>query len=91
VIGFQTGDERNQWMQYLKDNRTKPIPPLPSHFKVKIRQSRSMALKKNISGSVATTSGGKSLIKEFLGKDAVDVINIVKSLITTYENKKKSK
>jgi len=49
-----------------------------------------MRLKKNVGGNVATSSAGKSLIKEFVGKDGVKVIDIVKKAVAIYESKKKA-
>jgi len=49
-----------------------------------------MRIKKNVGGSVATSAAGKSLIKEFLGKDGVKLLDIVKKVITLYEGKKKA-
>jgi len=90
IFSFATEAERDAWLSSVQDNLSKKVGNLPPTIRLKISQSRSMALKKNLSGSVATSAGGKSIIKEFLGKDAVEVIHIIKSLITTYENKKKA-
>jgi hypothetical protein len=57
---------------------------------MKKKQSTAMRIKKNVGGNVATTSAGKSLIKEFVGKDGVKIIDIVKKVVAIYENKKKA-
>jgi len=55
--------------------------------KNKVRQC---VLKKNVGGSVATSGAGKGLIKEFLGKDGVKLLDIVKKIVTLHEGKKKA-
>jgi len=50
-----------------------------------------MRLKKNVGGNVATSSAGKTLIKEFVGKDGVKIIDIVKKIVTIHDSKKKLK
>jgi len=39
---------------------------------------------------VATSGAGKSLIKEFLGKDGVRLLDIVKKVVTLHEGKKRA-
>jgi len=50
-----------------------------------------MRIKKNVGGSVATSGAGKGLIKEFLGKDGVKLLDLVKKIITIHEGKKKQR
>jgi hypothetical protein len=50
-----------------------------------------MRIKKTVGGNMATTSAGKALIKEFVGKDGVKIIDIVKKVVVIYDNKKKSR
>jgi len=90
VIALSTEEERKSWVSALMVGSSKEIGALSPAIRLKLSQSRSMALKKNLGGTVATSAGGKSIIKEFLGKDSVEIINIIKSLITTYETKKKA-
>jgi len=49
-----------------------------------------MRFKKNVGGSVATSGAGKGIIKEFLGKDGVKLLDIVKMIVTLHEGKKKA-
>jgi len=49
-----------------------------------------MRLKKGAASSVATSSAGKGMIKEFLGKDGILLLDLVKQVITNYEGKKKA-
>lgn len=50
-----------------------------------------MAFKKNIVGSAATSSAGKSYIREMSGEEGVQVIKLVKKLISLQDGKKKAK
>lgn len=90
ALGFTSEAERGEWVNAIRGAAPKKVGALPPTIKLKLSQSRTLALKKNLSGSVATSAGGKSIIKEFLGRDSVEVITIVKSLIATHEDKKKA-
>jgi len=46
---------------------------------------------KNVGGKVATSSAGKKIIKDMIGKDGVKLINIIKKVIEDLFDKSKSK
>jgi len=55
-----------------------------------IKQGTLMRIKKSVGGKVATSTAGKKIIKDFIGKDGVKMLNIVKSAITKAESKEKA-
>jgi len=87
LIAFDDDKERKQWKEAMEANLDKD--PGAGKGK-KVKQSRAMRMKKNISGTMATSSAGKGLIKEFMGKDGVRLLDIVKTVITLHEGKKKA-
>eukprot|EP01125_Pyxidicula_operculata_P001564 TRINITY_DN11417_c0_g1_i1.p1 TRINITY_DN11417_c0_g1~~TRINITY_DN11417_c0_g1_i1.p1 ORF type:complete len:303 (+),score=83.26 TRINITY_DN11417_c0_g1_i1:36-944(+) len=88
LISFDDEATRKEWMEALEAGKDKE--PGVGKGKNKVKQSRAMRLKKNITGSVATSAAGKGLIKEFLGKDGVRLLEIIKEIITIYEGKKQA-
>lgn len=89
LIGFDSDTERSDWLTALKGNLDKDVGKGDKTLSKK-SQSVSMRLKKGAVSSVATSSAGKGLIKEFLGKDGIKLIELVKQIITQYEGKKKA-
>jgi len=89
VIAFESEEMRAEWLEALTGNLDKDVG-MGDRSMSKKSQSTSMRLKKKAGSSVATSSAGKSLIKEFLGKDGIRMIDIVKKVITIHENKKKA-
>jgi len=83
IFALEDEDKRKEWMAALEENKQKEVL-------YKKRQSTAMRVKKNVGGKAATSSGGKGLIKEFLGKDGASVLDIVKKIVTIHENKKKA-
>lgn len=90
-VAFDTEEARTEWLTALKANVDKEVGVgTEQTSKSKKSQSTAMRLKKKAGTSVATSSAGKGLIKEFLGKDGVKLIDLVKQVITIYEGKKKA-
>jgi len=87
-VAFDTEEARKEWLTALKANVDKE-PGKGDRTKAK-KQSTVMRMKKKAGSSVATSAAGKGLIKEFLGKDGVRLIDIIKQIITLYDGKKKS-
>jgi len=90
LIALETEEERKDWHTAISENVDKEPGSASSGGGAKKKQSTSMRFKKNVGGNVATSSAGKTLIKEFVGKDGVKVIDIVKKTVTLYESKKKA-
>lgn len=88
-VALETDELRTEWITALKANLDKDVG-MGDRGRAKKAQSTAMRLKKKAGSSVATSSAGKGLIKEFLGKDGVKLIDLVKQVITTYEGKKKA-
>jgi len=88
LIATDTEDERKDWLSAFEENQDKE--PGSGSASTKKKQSTAMRLKKNVGGNVATSSAGKSLIKEFVGKEGVKILDIVKKVVTLHENKKKA-
>eukprot|EP01125_Pyxidicula_operculata_P010143 TRINITY_DN3345_c0_g1_i1.p1 TRINITY_DN3345_c0_g1~~TRINITY_DN3345_c0_g1_i1.p1 ORF type:complete len:219 (+),score=44.68 TRINITY_DN3345_c0_g1_i1:403-1059(+) len=84
MIALETETELQNWTKALKENSDKEV------LKFKSNQSVSMRLKKNISSQVATSSTGKAMIKDFLGKDGILMLKIIKTVVTAYETKQKA-
>jgi len=87
VIQADSDKDAKAWLEAIKANSTKDAVAVTL---AKKKQSAMMSIKKNVSGSLATSGAGKSLIKEELGKNGVRVIDIMKAIITIYEGKKKA-
>jgi len=88
LLALENEEERKEWHTAISDNLEKE--PGSSNSGIKKKQSTAMRLKKNVGGNMATSSAGKSLIKEFVGKDGVKLIDIVKKAVAIYDSKKKS-
>jgi len=56
---------------------------------VKVKQSATMRVKKNVSSAVATSSAGKDIIRKFVGKKALRLIDIVKDIMLKSTGDKK--
>jgi len=92
LLALENEEERKDWHTAISENLGKePGTASTDRAGVKKKQSASMRFKKNIGGNMATTSAGKGLIKEFVGKDGVKIIDIVKKIVTIYDSKKKSR
>jgi len=89
LVAFDTEAERGEWLTARKANIDKEIGK-GDKAKSKKTQSAAMRMKKAAGSSVATSSAGKSLIKEFLGKDGIRLISLIKQVITIHEGKKKA-
>jgi len=57
---------------------------------LRVKQSTSMRVKRNVSCAVATTTAGKDVIRKFVGKKALQSIEIVKEVVSQFEDKKKA-
>jgi len=93
LFAFEDEDKRKDWLVALEEHKTKEVSsPANSVGSTpgKKKQSTSMRIKKNVGGSVATSGAGKGLIKEFLGKDGVKLLDIIKKVITIHDGKKKA-
>jgi len=92
VFSFEDEEKRNEWLAAVQENKGKEVGGSSSGGGAgKKKQSTAMRIKKNVGGSVATSGAGKGLIKEFLGKDGVKLLDIVKKIVTLHEGKKKSR
>jgi len=89
LICFDSDSERSEWLTALKTNLDKDVGKGDA-TKSKKTQSVAMRLKKGAASSVATSSAGKGLIKEFLGKDGISLLDLIKQVVTNYEGKKKA-
>jgi hypothetical protein len=89
LISFDSEAERAEWLSALKANTDKEVG-FGDKAKSKKTQSAAMRIKKAAGSSVATSSAGKGLIKEFLGKDGIKLIDLIKQVITIHEGKKKA-
>jgi len=49
-----------------------------------------MRVKRNVSCAVATSTAGKDIIRKFVGKKALQAIEIVKDVVSQFEDKKKA-
>jgi len=85
---FTVPDEgaRNEWITSLNTNKTKDSVDII----LRVKQSTSMRVKRNVSCAVATTTAGKDVIRKFVGKKALQSIDIVKDVVTQFEDKKKA-
>jgi len=88
-VSFDTDAERNEWLEALKANVDKEIGK-GDKTKSKKTQSVAMRITKKAAGVAATSTAGKGMIKEFLGKDGVRLLELIKQIITAYEGKKKA-
>jgi len=92
LIATESEEERKEWHTAISDNHDKEPGSSgsagPSSSKKK--QSTAMRVKKNVGGNIATSSTGKSLIREFVGKDGVKIIEIVKKVVSIYDSKKRA-
>jgi len=89
---FSVKDEetRNSWMNAITENISKDAVDIIST--VKVKQSATMRVKKNVSSAVASSSAGKEVIRKFVGKKALRSIDIIKDIVlkTTGDKKKVS-
>jgi len=70
-------DSRKEWITAVSNGtNAEPFSDIIS----KVKQSRAMRLKKNVSSAVATSGAGKDIIRKFVGKKAIRSINIVKEV-----------
>jgi len=92
ILAFEDDGKKKEWMAALEDNKNKEVGGGSSQSDTsgKKKQSTSMRIKKNVSSGVATSSAGKSLIKEFLGKDGVKLLDLVRKIVTLQDGKKKA-
>jgi hypothetical protein len=88
-VAFDTEAERGEWLEALKANIDKEVGK-GDKTKSKKTQSAAMRIKKKAVGAAATSSAGKGMIKEFLGKDGVKLLDLIKQIITAHEGKKKA-
>jgi len=79
--------KRKEWIAALEKNKEKDVG---SQGTGKKKQSAAMRVQKSVGGTVATSGAGKGIIKDFLGKEGVRLIEIIKKVITIYEGKKKA-
>jgi len=77
----------NQWIELLNDAKDKEVTVQTRRRK----QSRMMRVSKSIGGKVATSSAGKKIIKDMVGKDGVKVISIVKRAVSDVYDKNRAK
>jgi len=89
LVSFDMESERGEWLTALKANLDKDVG-MGDKTKSKKTQSVAMRIKKKAGGTIATSSAGKGMIKEFLGKDGIKLLDLVKQVITNYEGKKKA-
>jgi len=89
VYLFSTSDETglNTWVEALSVEKDKPIVTIES----KKKQSKFMRDKKNVGGKIATSSVGKKIIREMIGKDGVKLLSIIKTVIGALHGKEKAK
>jgi len=73
-------------MTSVNNNKTKDSVDII----VRVKQSTSMRVKRNVSCAVATTTAGKDVIRKFVGKKALQSIDIVKDVVSQFEDKKKA-
>jgi len=79
-------DSRKDWVSAIsKGTLAEPFSDIIS----KVKQSRAMRLKKNVSSAVATSGAGKDIIRKFVGKKAIKSINIVKDVALKHCGDKK--
>jgi len=90
LIATENEEERKDWHTAISENQDKDPGGNSTSASGKKKQSTAMRLKKNVGGNVATSSAGKTLIKEFVGKDGVKIIDIVKKIVTIHDSKKKA-
>jgi len=90
TLALDTEEERKEWYTGINENHDKEPGTGAAGGSTKKKQSAAMRFKKNVGGNVATSTAGKSLIKEFVGKDGVKLLDIVKKIITLHEGKKKA-
>eukprot|EP01130_Rhizamoeba_saxonica_P007663 TRINITY_DN3104_c0_g1_i1.p1 TRINITY_DN3104_c0_g1~~TRINITY_DN3104_c0_g1_i1.p1 ORF type:complete len:213 (-),score=65.75 TRINITY_DN3104_c0_g1_i1:16-654(-) len=76
----------DKWMNALQNSKD-----LDVETHVKRKQGKKMRMKKNLGGKVATSGAGKSIIKEFLGAEVIQLIAIVKRVIKKKDGKAKAK
>eukprot|EP01123_Difflugia_compressa_P007122 TRINITY_DN1964_c0_g1_i1.p1 TRINITY_DN1964_c0_g1~~TRINITY_DN1964_c0_g1_i1.p1 ORF type:complete len:302 (+),score=73.63 TRINITY_DN1964_c0_g1_i1:154-1059(+) len=90
IFAFEEEDKRKEWIAAIEEHRGKEVGHSAGSDHGKKKQSTAMRVKKNVGGSVATSSAGKGMIKEFLGKDGVKLLDIVKKVVTLQDGKKKA-
>jgi len=78
---------RNRWMEKLNEVKNKEVTVQTK----KRKQGKLMRVSKSVGGKVATSSAGKKIIKDMIGKDGVKVINILKDTLTDLFDKTKAK
>jgi len=81
-------ETRNAWLGAFNENKSKDAVDIITT--VKVKQSASMRVKKNVSSAVAGSSAGKDIIRKFVGKKALRSIDIIKDIVlkTTGDKKK---
>jgi len=87
---FSTSNQEtlNNWFENL--NVEKDKPPVVSETTRK-KQGKLLRVTKSVGGKVATSSAGKKIIRDMIGKDGVKLITIIKKVIEDLFDKSKSK
>jgi len=80
-------DSLNQWISSINDCKDKTVTVQTK----KRKQGKLMRVTKSVGGKVATSSAGKKIIKDMIGKDGVKVINIIKKVVTDLYDKNRAK
>jgi len=80
-------ESRNSWMNSITENKSKDAVDIITT--VKVKQSATMRVKKNVSSAVATSSAGKDIIRKFVGKKALRLIDVVKDIVLKSTGDKK--
>jgi len=88
-IFFATQDDviLQTWMEALNVEKEKPFVPIET----KKKQGKFVRVKKSVGGKIATSSIGKKIIREMIGKDGVKLLSIIKKIITELHNKETAK
>jgi len=86
IVAADSPDTFQSWIDAIKKATQEPEKAKDG----KKKQSRMMAIKKNLAGKAATYSAGKSLIKDMVGVEGVTIITQLKELIKFQDGKKKA-
>jgi len=77
----------NDWIEKINDCKNKDVTVQTK----KRKQGKLMRVSKSVGGKVATSSAGKKILRDMIGKDGVKIISIIKKVITDVYDKSKAK